>query len=84
MDDKRSFIDQRQARARGHYGRELSPEEMSAEFAKLDINARVEALDQMERENASGDPLSIRDAARTRRYARALRNTHESLRKAER
>jgi hypothetical protein len=84
MDDKRTFIDQRQARARGHYGHELSADEMATEFAKLDINERVEALDHLDRETASGEPLSIRDAARRHKYARALRSTHETLRKVDR
>lgn len=84
MEDRRSFIEQRQARARGHYGRELSPDEMAREFAKLPVNDRAEALDQLDREAASDEPLSIREAARQQRYVQALRTTHSTLRKVGR
>ena len=81
-EDQRDFIEQAQSRSVGYHGRELSPEEMAREFMKLDIDARVDALDKI---NAnSGDYSSAAEAAKSYAYRRALRDTHERLRKVGR
>jgi hypothetical protein len=84
MEDKRHYIDQVQALSRGYNGRELSPAELALEFAKHDVHDRVTALDGFERERTSGEPLSIREAARRLAFERALRDTHKTLRKVDR
>lgn len=80
-EDTRDFIEQTQSRSLDYTGKELSPEEMGTEFAKWDIDARVKALQELRAENG---PLSPNEAARRYGYERALRNTHEILRKVGR
>jgi hypothetical protein len=84
MADQRNFIEQTQARAKAYHGKELSPSEMATEFAKFGIDDRANSLDLIDRDLASGEPLSIREATKLRSYVNALRKTHETLRKVGR
>lgn len=81
-EDQRDFIEQTQSRSVGYHGKELSPDEMAHEFMKLDIDARVDALDKINRD--SREYSSPEEAAKAYAYRRALRSTHERLRKVGR
>ncbi|MET3156214.1 hypothetical protein [Bradyrhizobium diazoefficiens] len=83
-EDTRNYIEQTQARAVAYEGKELSPEEMSLQFAKADIHERVNILDQLDRDLAGGGELTLTEAARMHDYVGALRRTHEVLRRAKR
>jgi hypothetical protein len=80
-EDDRNFIEQTQSRSVGYSGRELTPDEMATEFAKCDIDARVAALEALKVDTS---PRSLREAAKIASYERALRSTHETLRKVGR
>jgi hypothetical protein len=81
-EDTRNFIEQTLDRAEIHDGKELSPDEMAKEFAKLGPNERLEHLDRMKMES-SGE-ISIEKAARQLSYARAIKNMDQRLRKVGR
>ena len=78
MEDDRDFIERTQSRAKHIEGRELSPSELARELTKLSPTDRVE---QMERLEADRSEISRRDMAKRLPYVRALRSTHETLRK---
>ena len=78
MEDNRDFIEQTQSRARHIQGRELTPSEMAQELIKLSPADRVEHMERLE---ANKSELSRFDMAKRLNYVRALRNTHETLRK---
>ncbi len=92
--DDRTFIERAQSLARLETGKELSPEEMAIKFARLSEYDRVTTLDRMNRDSVSnatddfphlrGRIGTARQIAEQSRYERALRNTHEMLRKAGR
>jgi hypothetical protein len=81
MSDDRTFIEKTQERSRLYHGRELSPEEMSREFMKLEIDDRVNHLEQLSGDHAYDSPG---EAAKHHSYRQALRDTHERLRKVGR
>ena len=81
-EDTRPYIDQVLSRAESYIGKELTPQEMSTEFAKWDLQTRVAAIEEIKIDG--GDFLSVRDAARRHTFERALRTTHETLRKVGR
>jgi hypothetical protein len=83
-EDTRDFLEQAQSVTRDKIGRELSPAEMGREFSRWARDDRVRYLQQIEVENRSGKPLSIREAARRMVYERELRDTHERLRRVDR
>ncbi|WP_409188780.1 hypothetical protein [Bradyrhizobium sp. RDM4] len=83
-EDPRNYIEQTQARALAYEGKELSPDEMATHFARADIDERVNILDQLDRDLAGDDDLSITKASKLVSYVGALRNTHHLLRKAGR
>lgn len=80
-EDTRDVIEQIQSKAHGYHGKELTPAEMATEFAKFDISERVDALDRL---NADSGPLTVSEASKRINFERALRNTHEMLRKVNR
>lgn len=80
-EDTRDYIDQTQSRSIHYSGKELTPQEMAHEFAKWDIDTRVNALESLQAERGE---LSITQATKRWAHERALRNTHEMLRKAGR
>jgi hypothetical protein len=82
MADERSFIERAQSRARGYTGREATADELARDFAGQDIRTRVEALEELAAEQ--GAITSPREAARHLTMTRALRDTHERLRKIDR
>ena len=77
-EDTRDYIERTQSRAVGYMGKELTPDEMAAEFMKCDIDARVSALEGLAEDRGE---LSIKDASRRYSFESALRATHEKLRK---
>lgn len=83
-EDTRNYIEQTQARAVAYHGKEFSPQEMATEFAKAEIDERVNILDQLDRDLSGSGELSLKDAVRLNEYVGTLRKTHETLRKAKR
>lgn len=83
MEDNRNLIEHNQDRAKLIEGRELEPDEMATEFAKLGLSDRVDYLDRLNVELANSD-LSLREAAKLIEGNRALRDTHDRLRKVGR
>ena len=84
MEDERTPIQRIQAMAKSAFGKELTPDEMATEFARMPITDRIAQMDEIDRERASGEPLSIREAARQRTFTSKLRHVHETLRKVGR
>jgi hypothetical protein len=84
MADERNFIDKAQSISQKRIGRDLSPSEMATEFSRWGIEERIKYLDAIEGELTPNEPLSIEAAARRHAYQRALRSTHERLRKIDR
>lgn len=76
----KDYIDEVQAEARLRFGDELSPAELAEKFAGHDLDARVYHLKNLKNDGE----LTPREAARRMAYERALKNTHEMLRKAGR
>lgn len=81
-EDTRDFIQKTQSRSVGYNGKELSPDEMATEFMKCDIDTRVNALESIEAGNRG--ELTPEEAAKAYAYQKALRDTHERLRKVGR
>jgi hypothetical protein len=83
-EDTRDFIERTQARAKFAHGRELTPKEVTREFAKLDFNQRVDQLDFLDRSSKSDKPLTIEEAARFRVYKSSMTRAHDVLRRNKR
>jgi hypothetical protein len=81
-EDTRNFIEKTQSRSQGYNGRELTADEMATEFMKCDIDARVAALEELAADDRAY--TSTREAAKAYEYRKALRDTHERLRKVGR
>lgn len=84
MEDNRNYIDQLKARTLATHGKELSPDEMVAEFAKLDLRERVDTLDDLDRDLAASGSLSLDEAVKLSQYVGKLRRTNDVLRKVGR
>ena len=74
------FIDEMQAEAKLRFGKELSPSEVANEFAKHDFEARIQHLKTLK----AADSLSLTGAAKRHAFERAIRSTHERLRRIDR
>jgi hypothetical protein len=83
-DDPRNYIQQSIERGRLITGEEPSADEMALHFAKSKLPDRVEVLDKLSRDLASGGELSIEEALELSEYAGKLYGTHEKLRKVGR
>ena len=59
----------------------LSPSEVANEFTKHDFEARIQHLKNLKTADSFGTP---REAAARHVYERALRSTHDRLRKIDR
>ncbi|MEY9465827.1 hypothetical protein ABH973_006240 [Bradyrhizobium ottawaense] len=81
MTDNRDYIDRTLSRTNNYLGREASPDELATEFAKMDIDARVDTLEAIQ---ADDRELTPRELGKRLGYMRALLGTHERLRKAGR
>jgi hypothetical protein len=80
MEDKRSYIEFTQSRAKAIRGRELTPAELAADFAKVEFAQRIEVLDALDRDAKSGDAYrDAREASRRYVYEHLLRETHKKL-----
>jgi hypothetical protein len=75
------FIDEMQTEAKLRFGKELSPSEVAAEFQKHDFEARIQHLKNLKFADTFGTP---REAAGRHVYERALRATHDRLRRIDR
>jgi hypothetical protein len=76
------WIERTQRRGVNLYGKQMSPEELANEFAKCDLYARVDILDDLGRSDP--EEMTTRQAAERMGYTRVLVSTHERLRKAGR
>jgi hypothetical protein len=81
-DDTRDCIDQLQDKCKAYMGRELSPDELSVEFAKWKIDDRVGMIEELDK--AGSRAMSVSQATKMHQYGTPLRNVHEALRKAGR
>jgi hypothetical protein len=81
MSDNRDYIERTLSRSAGYLGREGTPDELAAEFAKMDIHERVDTLEAIK---ADDRELTTRQLGERLGYMRALLSTHERLRKAGR
>ena len=75
------LIDEIQGEAKLRFGKELSVSEVAHEFAKHDFEARIQHLKNLKTADSFSTP---REAAARHIYERALRATHERLRKIDR
>jgi len=75
------FISELQTEAKLRFGKELSPSEVANEFTKHDFEARIQHLKNLKTADSFGTP---REAAARHVYERALRSTHDRLRKIDR
>ena len=81
MSDEQNFIDYTLENAELATGKRLSPNELAIEFAKLSPTDRVFNLMKMKNSDAFSTP---REAVKRHVYERALKDTHERLRKIDR
>jgi hypothetical protein len=75
------FIDEMQVEAKLRFGKTLSPDEVASEFSKHDFEARIQHLKTLKTADNFGTP---REAAARHVYERALRSTHDRLRRIDR
>jgi hypothetical protein len=75
------FIDEMQTEAKLRFGKELSPSEVASEFAKHDFEARIQHLKNLKTADNFGTP---REAASRHVFERAIRSTHDRLRRIDR
>jgi hypothetical protein len=75
------YIDELQREASLRFGKTLSPSEVAAKFQEHDFEARIHHLKNLKTEDSYGTP---REAAARHVFERALRSTHENLRKINR
>jgi hypothetical protein len=75
------YIDEAQTEAKLRFGRELSPAEIAEDFAKHGFDARIGHLKTLKTADTYSTP---REAAARHVYERALRATHDRLRKIDR
>ena len=78
--DTTDYIEEAQQEARLRFGGELSPAELAEKFAAHDLDARVYHLKNLKNDGG----LTAKEAARRMGYERALKNTHETLRRVGR
>ena len=75
------FIDEMQTEAKLRFGKTLSPDEVAGEFAKHGFEARIQYLKNLK----NGDNFDTpREAAARHVFERALRSTHDRLRRIDR
>lgn len=82
-EDTRNYIERSISASEKMLGREPTPDDIATEFARMDLRTRSGVLLQMEADLADR-PMTISEAARFNRYERALKGTHETLRKVDR
>jgi hypothetical protein len=82
-DDKMAddYIDEMQREASVRFGKELSPSEVAAKFQEHDFEARIFHLKNLKTADNFGTP---REAAKRHVFERALRSTHDRLRRIDR
>jgi hypothetical protein len=77
----KDFIEAMQTEAKNRFGKTLSPNECAEKFAAHDFESRIQHLNNLNTADSYSTP---REAARRHVYERALRSTHENLRKINR
>ena len=93
-EDDRDFIERTVDRSMLLNGKKPTPEYVGKELAKLPIAERVDVLDQMNhrsrtlsnalKRGVDEGSLTIKEAAERISYERAMRGTHENLRRIKR
>jgi hypothetical protein len=78
------FIEEMQTEAELRFGKTLSPQEVATEFAKHGFEARIQHLKNLKKNDEPISGVHLRDAAKRQVFERALRDTHERLRKIDR
>jgi hypothetical protein len=74
------FIEEMQAEANLRFGKELSPAECAAKFAAHKFEDRIFHLKNLK----AAESMNLGQAAKRHAFERAIRNTHERLRKVDR
>lgn len=82
-EDSRDYIDRSISASEKMLGREPTPADIAGEFARMDLRSRSAVLLQMEADSI-GSEMTVTEAARRLPYQRALKGTHEALRKVDR
>jgi hypothetical protein len=75
------FIDEMQTEAKLRFGKTLSPSEVAEKFRLHGFEARIQHLKNLKTTDSYSTP---REAAARHVYERALRATHDRLRKIDR
>jgi hypothetical protein len=75
------YIEEMQNEAKLRFGRELAPAEVAAKFQEHGFEARIHHLKNLKTADNFGTP---REAAARHVYERALRSTHDRLRRIDR
>jgi hypothetical protein len=75
------FIDEMQTEAKLRFGKTLSPSEVAAEFQRHGFEARIQHLKTLKTSDSFD---TAREAAARHVFERALRSTHDRLRKIDR
>jgi hypothetical protein len=85
MADERDYLKKTQDLGRQRLGRDLTDDEIAANFSIHGLERRSQILDQIETEDRAGeigdDHTSLRNAGRRMRTIQAMRHAHERLRK---
>lgn len=87
MADERNFIDRSQSMAEKMTGKPASVDDMVSEFSKYSLERRASALDAIDADLSSDEPLRMEDLRKQVKilnHRRALGAAHEALRRAGR
>jgi hypothetical protein len=77
----KDYIEEAQTESKLRFDKELSPAEIADEFARHDFEARIGHLKTLKTADSYATP---REAAARHVFERALRSTHERLRRINR
>jgi len=74
------YVEEAQAEAKLRFGKELSPQELAANFLGHDFETRIQHLKNLK----TPDAMSLNEASKRYQYEAALRRAHEMARKVNR
>jgi hypothetical protein len=80
-DDEQGYVEKLQARSRLYIGRDLTNSELVDEWSRNDVHTRVNALEEISREEF---PTTAHGAAAKLTTLRLLRDQHDRLRRSGR
>lgn len=84
MNDTRNIFEKAQSITQIRTGGDLSPQLMASEFAKMGPEARVNYIDDMNRDLRTEHFATPREAAKYQRYRREILKVHQTLRAVDR